>query len=705
LADSIPKDATGVVVPIAPVALDDPSLYLNRELSQISFNRRVLQLAQDEDIPLLERLRFLTIVSNNLDEFFEVRVAELKQRAALDLASASPDERTPALVLARVGESAHQLIEEQYRTLNESLLPALEAAGIRLIKRVDFTEEQSRWVRRFFKREVLPVLTPVGLDPAHPLPIVQNKGLNFIVTMKGEDAFGRESGTAILQVPRCLPRLIQLKASVATGPHDFVMLSSVIHDNVELLFPGMKMQTCNQFRITRNSDLWVNEDEVPDLLAALKGELHHRPYGQAVRLEVPDTCKKKTVRFLLDHHDLDEPDLYQVQGPVNLHRLSALYDAVDRPDLKYPPFTPGRHPSIGPKDNPLNVMREGDIVLHHPYQSFAPVVDLLQRASEDDNVLAIKLTLYRTDAHSPIVDALINASRNGKDVTAIIELRARFDEAANIALATRLHEAGAKVAYGVVGRKCHAKMLLIVRREADGRLHRFVHLGTGNYHTGTARAYTDFSFLTSDEQIGEDVHNIFMQLTSLGKAVPLHRLLHAPFTLHETLLTLIDDEAEAARNGRPARIGAKLNGLTEPKVIQALYRASQAGVQIDLVVRGLCCLRPGMPGVSENIHVRSVLGRFLEHSRIFCFHANGSELVYLSSADWMDRNLIRRVEAATPITNEADKERIIREALTVHLSANENAWTLHADGEWTRLRPKNADRYNSQQILLDELGE
>jgi polyphosphate kinase len=685
--------------------LDDPSLYLNRELSQLSFNRRVLTLAQDVSLPLLERLRFLTIVSSNLDEFFEVRVAEVKQRAALGLASNSPDAKPPTTVFAEVEAQAHRLIGEQYRTLNDDILPALKRAGIRLVKRTDFTEEQRKWIRRFFKREVLPVLSPVGLDPAHPAPNVQNKGLNFIITMKGTDAFGRESGTVILQVPRCLPRLIPLKASISEGPHDFVMLSGVIHDNVELLFPGMKIQTCDQFRVTRNSDLWVDEDEVQDLLAALKGELHQRPYGQAVRLEVPDICKKKIVRFLLDQHALDEPDLYEVNGPVNLHRLSALYDLVDRPDLKFAPFTPGRHARLGPKDNPFRVIRDGDILLHHPYQSFAPVVDLVQRAAEDPSVLAIKQTLYRTDARSPIVDALINASRNGKDVTAIVELRARFDEAANIELATRLHHAGAKVAYGVVGRKCHAKMLLIVRREAQGRLRRYVHLGTGNYHTGTARAYTDFSLLTSDEQICEDVHNLFMQLTSLRKAVPLNQLLHAPFTLHETLLTLIEDEAEAARSGNKARIIAKLNGLTEARVIQALYRASQAGVQIELIVRGLCCLRPGVPGISDNIQVRSVLGRFLEHSRVYHFHANGTDLVFLSSADWMDRNLIRRIEAATPVRQAADKQRILYEAFETHLMASENAWLLQSDGTWKRAIPEAAGPYDSQQVLLDALSE
>ena len=678
----------------------DAGDFINRELSSIAFNQRVLDLAQDPEVPLLERLRYLAIFSSNIDEFFEVRVAGLKEREHLDLASPYPDGETPTSLLRKISAQCHALIELQYRTLNDELLPALAEEGIRVLKRNELSNKQKNWLQRYFKREIMPVLSPIGLDPAHPFPNVQNKGLNLVVHLKGQDAFGRESGLAILPVPRCLPRLIQLPAELTDSPHHFVMLSSAIHNNVELIFPGMTVLGCHQFRVTRNSDMWVDEDEVEDLLSAIKGELHGRNYGAAVRLEVANTCSTEAIRLLLEQHDLDESDMYQVQGPVNLHRVSALSDLVDRPDLKFPASTPSFQERMGPKTNPFIALQEGgDILLHHPYESYTPVVSMLTAAAEDPNVLAIKITLYRTGSESPIVDALMNAARNGKEVTVVVELRARFDEAANIHLATRLAEAGAKVAYGVVGHKCHAKMMMIVRRE-EGMMKRYVHLGTGNYHTGTSRLYTDFSYMTASPEIGEDVHNVFMQLTSLGNIAPSRRLLQSPFTLKDTLLSLIEAETQAAKNGRKAIIRAKLNALSEPEVIRALYTASQAGVQIDLVVRGICCLRPGVPNLSENIRVRSILGRFLEHARVYHFHADGSDLVFTSSADWMDRNLNRRVEVAVPLTQGEMKNRVLKEALDMAFEDNTHAWILQSDAIYKRSRPKAKAGFELQSALL-----
>ena len=682
----------------------DGALFLNRELSIIEFNHRVLQMAQDPTIPLLERLRYLAIFSSNIDEFFEVRVAGLKERAQADLASPYPDGRTPASLLKLIAQRCHALIDDQYRALNDELLPELANNGIRVLKRTELSANQTAWLRRYFKREVMPVLSPMGLDPAHPFPNVQNKGLNIVVNLEGRDAFGRDSGVAILPVPRCLPRLIHLPADLANSPHHFVMLSSVIHDNVDRIFPSMRVTGCHQFRVTRNSDMWVDEDEADDLLDAIKGELHGRNYGAAVRLEVADNCSADTVRFLREQHGLDEADVYQVNGPVNLHRVSALVDLVDRADLKFPPTTPRLSESLGPKTDPFAALTEHDVLLHHPYESYAPVVTLLNTAATDPSVLAVKMTLYRTGADSPIVRALINAARNGKEVTAVVELRARFDEAANIDLATQLQEAGATVAYGVVGHKCHAKMLLIVRRE-EGRIRRYVHLGTGNYHTQTSRFYTDFSYLTSNPEIGEDVHNVFQQLTSLGGVLPMHRLLHAPFTLKSTLLELIEAETEAARAGRTARIRAKLNALSDPTVIAALYDASRAGVEIDLVVRGICCLRPGVPGVSESIRVRSILGRFLEHARVYHFHADGQDLVFTASADWMDRNLNRRVEVAVPIIDELLKRRVSSEAIDLALEDNSNAWALRQDGTYHRVFPAENEPQHLQTRLLERLKD
>jgi len=678
--------------------------YINRELSMLQFNRRVLEQAKDTSIPLLERLRFLTICSSNLDEFFEVRVAGLKQQVAYGVSTAKFDGLRPTEALDRISGFAHGLVEEQYRLLNKTLFPALAKENIRIVRRDDWTKRVQTWVRRFFQEEVMPVLTPIGLDPAHPFPKVLNKSLNFIVNVEGKDAFGREIGLAVVQVPRALPRLIALPPSRGRNSDDFVMLSSVIHAHMTELFPGMRVKGCYQFRVTRNSDLWIDEEEVENLLHALKGELQSRRFGAAVRLEIADNCSADAENYLLEQMELCESDVYRVNGPVNLHRLAALIGSVERADLKYPSFVPGLPRRLDGDRSVFDTIRRGDVVLHHPFESFSPVLELIRAAAHDPDVLAIKQTLYRTEAGSPLLEALLEAARSGKEVTALVELRARFDEAANIDLATQLEEVGANVVYGIVGYKTHAKMLMIVRRER-GRLRRYIHLGTGNYHTGTVRAYTDLGLLTANREIGEDVHRVFLQLTGLGKATKLAKLFQSPFTLRKTLFRMIRAEATAAKAGRPARIVAKMNSLSEPGIIDELYAASQAGVKVELIVRGICCLRPGVKGLSENIHVRSIVGRFLEHTRVFWFHAAGRDTVLCASADWMSRNLLRRVETCFPIEDPRLRQKVIDEALEPYLRDNCQAWVLGSDGAYSRVKRGKEPRVSAQDWLLDRLQD
>jgi len=682
--------------------LKQPELYINRELSLLAFNRRVLEQAKDETTPLLERLRFLCISSSNLDEFFEIRVAGLMQKAVMASVQAGPDNMSPTEVLGQISIQAHELVDEQYRVLNDVLLPALENEGIRFVKRQEWNDEQAAWVKDYYEHELLPILSPIGLDPAHPFPRILNKSLNFIVSLKGKDAFGRTSGMAIVQAPRALPRLIKLPEECGSGTNDFVFLSSIIHSHVDDLFPGMKVQGCYQFRVTRNSDLFVDEEEVDDLLRAVEGELPSRRYGDEVRLEVADNCPAEVSQFLLDQFDLDEVDLYTVNGPVNLNRLMNLPDKVDRSDLTFPSFTPGLPSRLSLASNIFQAIRKGDLLLHHPFESFVPVIDFLKQAASDPKVLAIKQTLYRTGPDSAVVDALVQAARAGKEVTVVVELRARFDEEANIALANRLQEAGAHVVYGVVGYKTHAKMILVVRRE-EGHLRHYVHLGTGNYHARTARLYTDYGLMTSNPELGEDVHKLFLQLTSLGRSSKLSKILQSPFTLHTGMLERIEREAENARKGKPARIIAKMNAVVEQNIIRALYAASQAGVEIDLIIRGICCLRPGMPGVSENIRVRSIIGRFLEHTRVFYFHNDGKEEIFGSSADWMDRNLHSRVETCFPVEDKKIRERMVRE-LKYYLDDNVRAWELQSDGNYVLTSPGDAEPLSAQLRLLHELA-
>jgi polyphosphate kinase len=677
--------------------------FLNRELSLLAFNRRVLAQAADASVPLLERLRFLCIVSSNMDEFFEIRIAGLREQIRLGAALNTGADGTSAReTFARVSHEAHVLIAEQYALFNDTILPALAAEGIVFLRRSQWTPEQTSWIHDYFLREVMPILTPIGLDPSHPFPRVLNKSLNFAVELEGRDAFGRNSGRAIVQAPRALPRVIHLPRELADVDNSFVFLSSVLHAFVGELFSGMEVLGCYQFRVTRNSDLFVDEEETKNLRLALQMELPQRHFGDAVRLEVADNCSEAMADFLLQQFNLDRSSLYRVPGIVNLVRLNRVPDWVDRQDLKYSVFQRQRPKILEKRSDVFAAIRKGDILLHHPFQSFTPVIELLQQASVDPAVVAIKMTVYRTGTDSALMEALLQAAQNSKEVTAVVELKARFDEEANINIAARLEEAGVHVVYGVVGYKTHAKMLLIVRRE-EGGLRRYVHLGTGNYHPNTTRFYTDFGLLTCKEEICQDVNQVFKQLTGLGQVADLHHLWQAPFTLHSNILAAIQGEVDNVRAGRRGRIIAKMNSLLEPEIIEALYEASQAGVEIDLIVRGVCALRPQVPGLSDNIRVRSVIGRFLEHSRIFLFHADGAVNLYLSSADWMERNFFRRIELGFPVLDSKLKRRVIREGLRPYLADNVQAWRMDGDGHY-RIPVSRRSRSCAQETLLAEFG-
>lgn len=682
--------------------LADHRLYIHRELSQLQFHIRVLDQATDERTPLLERLKFLLIFSRNMDEFFEIRVAGLKSQIALEHETVGPDGITPKQALAEISQIAHQQIQRQYAILNEQILPELAGQGIRIVRRTQWTDAQKAWVHQYFRTEVAPLVTPIGLDPTHPFPLLVNKSLNFIVRLDGVDAFGRDSGLAVVPAPRVLPRLIPMPAEVCMEGDNFVLLSSVIHAHTDELFPGMDVLGCYQFRLTRNADLTIDPEDIEDLALALRSELYARRFGDAVRLEVADNCPRELTEYLLRQFGLAETDLYEVNGPVNLERLFRIANKINRPALHYPPLVPALPDSLQHGDDLFDAIARQDILLLHPYEAFAPVVDLLRQAAQDPHVLSIKQTLYRTNANSEFVDALVEAALAGKEVTAVVEVRARFDEESNLTLASRLQQAGVMVIYGVVGIKTHAKLLLIQRREGQ-RLVRYAHLGTGNYHTGNARLHTDYSLLTSDPVLCEDVHRLFSQLTGMGIELPMAELLHAPFTLKQALLELIDREARHARAGKPAHVILKVNSLTEPTIIRALYRASMAGVRVDLIVRGICSLRPGVEGVSEHIRVRSVIGRFLEHSRAYWFDNDGQPQLYLSSADLMERNLDRRVETAFPIKDPRMLERI-RDALRRYLADNTGASVLQSDGSYVHLQPAPGEPIRDAQLeLLDKL--
>ena len=665
-------------------------LLLNREIGILEFNSRVLSQAEDLKIPLLERIRFLSIVSSNLDEFFEIRMAGIKEQLIDNPVKVGSDGITIAQSYDLVSQQAHALVDRQYKLYQQVLLPNLKKAGIEFLLTEHWSSAQRSWAEDFFKEELLPLLTPIALDPVHPFPRVINKSLNFVVQLHGNDAFGRKANLAVVQAPRALPRLVKMPKRLCGDTEAFVFLSSFIQAFVYQLFPGMEVLGCYQFRVTRNSDLFVSDDEVTDLRKALQGELPSRHLGDAVRLEANINIPDDLLQRLCKENNLDLRDCYRVNGPVNLVRLAQLPDLVDKPKLIFTPYVPAfplKHHHNTSANSYFERIKRADILLHHPYESFEPVLELLREAAKDPDVLAIKQTVYRTGDKSPVMEALIEAAQNGKEVTVVLELLARFDEQTNINWAAKLEEVGAHVVYGVVGHKCHAKMLLIVRKEKINKsgktsLVRYAHLGTGNYHPRTAKLYTDFGLMTCDPHLTKDIHHVFQQLTGTGMQLETREIWEAPFTMLEQLVHHIRIETKAGKQGKKARIIGKMNALLEPTIIEELYKASQAGVQIDLIVRGVCALRPGVKGLSENIKVRSIVGRFLEHHRIYYFYAGGDEVLYLSSADWMERNLLRRVEVAFPVKDIKLKQRVIQEGLMILLKDNASAWLMKADGSY-----------------------
>ena len=682
-----------------------PKCYINRDMSTLRFQLRVLAQATNPRYPLLERMFFLTIFSSNMDEFFEIRVAGLIQKMKQGDKTSSLDGRKPSELLDEISQVAHHAVKEQYRILNEDILPELAKSDIRYLKRHELTDAQKTWMRGYFFNQVLPVLTPISIDPAHPFPRLVNKSLNFIVSLEGKDAFGRDLSLAVVPAPRSLPRVIRLPDELTGGKEHHIMLSAVIHEHVGELFLGMKVTGCHQFRLTRNADLDLSDD-VDDLAKALEGELDNRRFGHKVRLEVTTNCPKELYELLLKEFELDYGQLYRVNGPVNLTRMLVNFN---KPELKFTPFNHAmpyafagmENAKTAGKRSKFDIIKTQDVLVHHPYHRFDPVVNLLWQAGSDPNVLAIKQTIYRSGTNSEIVQALCQAAKNGKEVTAVIELRARFDEASNITVANMLTDAGAVVVYGVVGYKTHAKLMLIVRREGD-KIRRYAHLGTGNYHSGNAKAYTDYGLFTADERICEDVHGVFTQLTGMGRPVPSHKILHAPFTLHDGLIQMINDEINHVKNGKKGRIILKCNAITERAIINKLYEASRAGVQIDLIIRSICCLRPQVKGLSENIRVRSIVGRFLEHTRVYYFAGGGHEKLYCSSADLMDRNLLHRVEVAFPILDKQIFTQIYQDGLINYLNDNVQAWELDGRGEWNQVQHGD-DVYDAQAVLLDKI--
>jgi polyphosphate kinase len=670
--------------PVLPFS--DPKNFINRELSWLEFNRRVLEEAQDPTQPLIERVKFLTIFSSNLDEFFEIRVAGIKQQIESETSDVGPDGLSPTETFNQIRKVVNELVETQYALWNSELAPQLAKHGIRIRDVTQLSARRAAWAHRYFLEEVFPVLTPLAVDASHPLPELLNKSHNLLVRAKTQR--GAELLHAIVQVPRVVPRLILMpRGKDANEPWDYIYLASLIKHHIGELFPRLILEGVHAFRVTRNSDLYIDDEEAENLLRTIEQELRRSSRGDAVRLEVEADCPKDFRDLLLEFFDLTEADVYKVDGPLSMTHLAPLITNDAFANLKDRPFQPGRDPALPPHADVFEVMRRQDVLLHHPYDSFDPVVDLVEEAAQDPQVLAIKITLYRTSGDSPIVEALIDAANAGKQVTAIVELRARFDEAVNIQWARRLEEAGAHVIYSVVGLKTHCKALLIVRRDAD-RIRHYVHLGTGNYHPRTARIYTDFGLLTTEPQLTEEVAIVFNTLTGLAGYPGLKKLMVAPFDLKKRLIALIERERDHARAGKQARIIAKLNSLVDQEIIEKLYEASCADVTIDLIVRGICCLRPKIPGLSENIQVVSIVGRFLEHSRIYYFQNDGQPEVFLSSADWMPRNFLRRVELAFPIENPALRDHISNEVLPRFLHDRVKSRELQPDGSYRRLKPE-----------------
>ena len=678
------------------MAISDPKLFINRGLSWLEFNQRVLDQALDKENPLLERLKFLCIVSSNLDEFFEVRVAGLKQQVQTQHVALAPDGLSPKTELAAISKRARKQVEDQYRCWRDEVQLGLDANNIRFHDYPNIPESEREHFERFFHERIFPVLTPLAIDPSHPFPQLLNKSLNVIVHLEGE---GINTDLAVVQVPRILPRVVPFANQTDEQGHDFVFLGSIIKHHVGSLFHGVKVLGAHLFRVTRNSNLYVDEEESENLLHAIEEELRHVNRGAAVRLEVQEDCPDAVADRLLEIFNLGQGDLYRHDGPINLTRLMPLALSIDRPDLRDKRFTPANVVSLNEEADIFWHIRKGDILLHHPYDSFQTVLDFLGQAAEDPHTLAIKQTLYRTSSDSPLVASLIHAAQNGKQVTVIIELKARFDEAANIKWARLMREAGVNVIYGIAGLKTHAKAMLVVRQEGDV-IRRYAHLGTGNYHPSTARLYTDLGFLTAREELTSDVASMFNILTGVSKFPGMRELLMAPYDLREGMVSLIDREIDHARAGRPAGIFVKMNALVEEGMIEALYSASQAGINIRLLIRGVCCLRPGVPGVSENIEVRSLVGRFLEHSRIIRFENGGSPEIYLGSADWMPRNLFRRVETGFPIRNPRVQEHI-QEIIDWFWRDNVKARIMDENGLY-HLRTVEGEPFDAQAEFLAE---
>ncbi len=668
---SSPPTLPGLAPPAVP--------WLDRDHSILGFNERVLDWAGRSDVPLLERLRYLCIVSSNLDEFFEVRAAPHLAAAR----SGQGDETASPASFSALSAAAHDLVQRQYALYNDTLMPALVRAGLAILSHSERNSAQKAWVADYFAHEVRPLLTPVGLDPAHPFPQVANKSLNFIVRLGGRDAFGRNNDIAIVKVPRVLPRVIRMPARVTGGKARFVLLTSVIRSHLHELFPGREVLQFSQFRVTRHSDLAVDEEDVGNLRTALRKGLQHRQYGEAVRLEVSSTCSEYLSDFLLAQFDLPRQAMFRVHGPVNLVRLQQLIDLAQVPGLLFPPFAASYPRQLAAGGSIFERLRQGDVLIHQPFERFDGVIDFLREAVQDPQVLAIRQTIYRTGSDSVMMDLLREAVHRGKEVTAVVELKARFDEEANINWAEKLEAIGAQVVYGVVGLKTHAKMLLVTRREGRG-LGRYAHLSTGNYNPRTARLYTDISHLTADPRLTADVEAVFNHLASQARVPRLQKLLMAPFQLHRRLLDLIEQAGQAAARGDGARIVVKTNAMTDLPLMNALVRAGRQGARIDLIVRGACMLPARVPGVTDNIRVRSVIGRFLEHSRVFYFGIGEEETLLLSSADWMNRNMLRRVELAWPVTDPALRQRLIDECLVAYLHDERDAWDLMPDGRYQR---------------------
>lgn len=709
-----------IFVPVAPESLFMPSApsdrppeavaptltLLDRDHSILAFNERVLDWAYRPEVPLIERLSYLCIVSSNLDEFFEVR-------AAPHLSAGVAGDRKGNYTVEsfeRLSEAAHALVARQYALYNDELIPTFAGQGIQIISHGERNPAQRKWVHEYYEREVRPLLIPVGLDPAHPFPQVANKSLNFIVRLNGKDAFGRENPIAIVKVPRVLPRLIRMPAKVSGGKTLFVSLSSIVRAHLSSMFPGREVGEFSQFRVTRHSDLAVDEDDVKNLRTALRQGLQHRHYGQAVRLEVSSSCAESLASFLLAQFNLPPKSLYRVHGPVNLARLTQLIDLLDEPRLRFPPYQASYPVSLTPGQSFFDRLQRGDALIHQPFESFEGVLAFLREAVQDPQVLAIKQTIYRTGTDSELMDLLREAVRRGKEVTVVVELKARFDEEANINWAEMLESIGAQVVYGVVGLKTHAKMLLVTRREGK-QMRRYGHLSTGNYNPRTAALYTDISHLTADPMLTADMEAVFVHLASQSRLPKLNRMWFAPFDLHQNLIARINALGAAAAAGESTRIVVKMNALTDEELIASLVAAGQKGVSIDLIVRGACTLPARVPGLTDNIRVRSVIGRFLEHSRVFYFRQGSDEALYLSSADWMNRNMMRRVELAWPVTDPELRQRLIDECLVAYLHDGRDAWDLHGDGVYHRVfrgagqgvagAPQAVEAHGAQTALME----